>query len=196
MPQENWEIETRKTFPDIEKEHLTPWQKEAYDTTNPQLIHTLTTEQQNILREIEKAQTVEKRVIKFAKILDLCLLEPAISALFPIAWDRTIATISTLYLLAEWIRIWLSRQDCAKIFWIQIADAAIGSITGLWDIVDFVFTGNRYSAKIFSKHIEKLKKEALNKWIPKDQIDKIWQHEKRFTKFINAIKNRGKFPKK
>ena len=138
---------------------------------------------------MKKAQTIEQRVTLISKRLDKYGIE-AIASFIPAIWDTAMAIITTSYLIIEWYTIWLSLKDCLKILWYQILDAAIWSIPLAWDLVDFLFKSNKYSAKIFSKHLEKLKKAAKEKWISQEQIDNIWKRE---TKFIKAMDKYTKY---
>jgi hypothetical protein len=109
--------------------------------------------------------------------------------MIPAIWDLTPAVVSSCYLLIEWARIWLHRKDCLKILWYQTIDVIFGSIPVIWDVVDFFFKGNKYSAKVFNKHIEKLKKAAIEKWISQEEIDNMWNKEAKFLKAINKYTN-------
>jgi len=179
--------------PQIEsKEQETKHEKAIISNTNAKLAENLDMDKEKILKQIEAAKNAEDRVKLFAKRSDTFGLE-ALIWLFEEVWDVTPAIISTCYLLAEWIHIWLSRQDCLKILGYQTADVLIWAIPVIWDIADFFFKSNKYSAEIFSEHLEKLKKAAIEKWISQEEIDNIWKKETRFIKTMNKyIDNKSK----
>lgn len=153
-------------------------------STNETLRDNLDLDKERIRRQLEATKNVEDRVKLFSKRTDSYWLE-AIAWLIPAIWDLTPAIISSCYLITEWIHIWLPRQDCLKILWYQTADVLIWAIPIIWDIADFFFKWNKYSAKIFSEHLEKLKKAAKEKWISQEEIDKMWKKETRFIKTMN-----------
>ena len=142
------------------------------ENTNMELKENLSRDQLRIIRELRAAKDTEKRVRLFAKLTDKYWID-FIAWLIPILWDFTPAVVSTCYLLAEWIHIWLSRKDYLKILWYQTADLLVWSCPWIWDIADFFFKGNKYSSRLFSKHLEKLAEYAKQQWIPQDIIDKI-----------------------
>lgn len=157
--------------------------QEIKNETNSQLNDSLDMDKEKIIKQLKKAKNVEDRVKLFSKWTDSYGLE-AIISLVPEVWDLAPSIVSTCYLLAEWINIWLSRTDCLKILWYQTADILVGAIPGVWDVADFFFKSNKYSAKIFSQHLEKLKKAALEKWVSQEEIDNMWKKEE---KFIHAM---------
>lgn len=152
--------------------------------TNTDLKENLNIDKEKIRKQLQSAKNVEERVKLFSKRTDSYWLE-AIAWMIPGIWDLTPAVVSSCYLLAEWIHIGLPRWDCLKILWYQTADVVLGAIPVIWDIVDFFFKGNKYSAKIFSKHLEKLKKVAIEKWISPEEIENMWKKEERFIKAMN-----------
>lgn len=169
---------------EIDNAELSTTEDTIKSNTQTAVAETLDLDKQKILEKIRKAQNAEKRVKLFAKLTDKYWLE-AIVWIIPGLWDATTSTISTCYLLAEWIRIWLPRRRCLQILWYQVADAAIGWTSVLWDIADVLFKGNKYSAKIFSKHLEKLKKAAIKQGISQEEIDNIWKKEEKFIKTMD-----------
>ena len=175
-----------KKFPSqiINKESFNNLKEYITWNTNAELTENLDMNKEKILKQIEAAKTAEDRVKLFAKRSDTFWLE-AVAWIFEWIWDFTPATISTCYLLAEWFRIWLSWHDCLKILWYQTADALIGSIPVIWDITDFFFKSNKYSAEVFSNHLEKLKKTAIEKGISIEEINTICKKETRFIKVMD-----------
>lgn len=141
-------------------------------------------DKEEILKQLEAAKNAKDRVELFAKRTDTFWLE-AIVWLFEEIWDIAPAVICTCYLLAEWIHIWLSRKDCLKIVWYQAADTVIGAIPLVWDIADFLFKANKYSAEIFKNHLEKLKEAAKEKGATQEEINAICENEKVFIKAID-----------
>ena len=159
------------------------------ENTNEKIGENFDIDKEKIRKQLEAAKNVEERVKLFAKRTDSFWLE-AIVSMLPVVWDLTPSIVSTCYLLIEWIRVWLSRKDCLKILWYQAADVLVWAVPIIWDIADFFFKGNKYSSKVFSKHLEKLKKVALEKWISQTEIDKMWNREKRFIDTMNRYENR------
>lgn len=143
----------------------------------------LTSEQLKILEKLTKSNSIKERVKLFGKIMDTYGVEPLLS-LIPILGDIWINTIATIFLLSEWKKMWLSFGNMLKILGYQWTDATIWSIPVLWTIVDFFFKWSKRSAKIFEKHFEKLKKEAMKKWISPKAIEEIESKNKEFLKGI------------
>ena len=171
------------------KEHNNNSRESIAWNTSTDLWENLDMDKEKIKRQLENATNVEDRIKLFSKRSDSYGIE-AIAWMIPGIWDLTPSIISTCYLLSEWIHIWLPLEDCLKILWYQTADFIIGSIPVIWDIADFFFKWNKYSAKIFSQHIEKLKQAAKEKWISQEEIDNIWKKEKRFIRTIDKYINR------
>ena len=164
--------------------------------TKAAVAENLDLDKEKIIKQLNSAKNVEQRVKLFSKLTDTFWLE-AIMWIIPWVWDVTPALISTCYLLAEWIHIWLPWRRCLQILWYQTADAVIGLIPGIWDVADFFFKWNKYSAKIFSKHLEKLKRAAKEKGISQEEIDNIWKKEERFIKTMDRyVDNESKKKKK
>ncbi len=151
-------------------------ESKEYELKDPQ--------KKEILEKLAKSQSTKERVKLFWKVMDTYGVDPIIS-LIPELGDAWIGLIATTYLLVEWKRMWLSFWDMLKIVWYQSADLLIWAIPLLWDIADFFFKANKWSAKIFEKHFEKLKKEALAKWIDPQEIAKIETKNKVFLSAIN-----------
>lgn len=171
-PQENQELHEQENPELHEQEAKT--QKEIMDDID----------KEKILKQLEAAKNAKDRVELFAKRTDTFWLE-AIVWLFEEIWDIAPAAICTCYLLAEWIHIWLSRKDCLKIVWYQAADTVIWAIPLVWDIADFIFQANKYSAEIFKKHLEKLKEAAKEKGATQEEIDAICENEKIIIKAMD-----------
>lgn len=143
-----------------------------------------TPDQKEILRKLTKSRSTKERVKLFWKIMDTYGVDPIVS-LIPELGDAWISIIATTYLLVEWKNMWLKRKDMLKIVWYQSADILVGAIPLLGDISDIFFKANKRSAKIFEKHFEKLKKEALAKWIDPKEIENIEKQNKQFLAAIN-----------
>ena len=156
--------------------------------TNENLKDSFNTEKEKIKRQLKATKNVEERVKLFSKRTDTYWLE-AIAWFIPAIWDLTPAIVSTCYLIAEWVHVWLSWKDCLKILWFQSIDILVWAIPVVWDIADFFFKWNKYSAKIFSEHFEKLKKAAIKKWISQSEIDSMWKKEARFIKTMDKYAN-------
>ena len=154
------------------------------DKTNANLKENFDIDKEKIKKQLEATKNVEERVKLFSKRTDSYWLE-AIAWFIPAIWDLTPAIVSTCYLLTEWIHVWLSWKDCLKILWYQTLDVLVWAVPIIWDIADFFFKWNKYSAKIFSEHLEKLKKAALEKWVSQEEIDNMWKKEARFIKKMN-----------
>ncbi len=159
--------------------------------TSTDLDECLKLDKEEIRKQLKAAANVEKRVKLFSKWMDKYWID-AIAWMIPAIWDLTPAIISTCYLLSEWIHIWLSQQECLKILWYQLSDIFVWSIPFIWVVADFFFKWNKYSAEIFSRHLEKLKKAALEKWISQEEIDNMGKRESRFLSVLNYCLNKGK----
>lgn len=181
MPEE---MEISKDNSETKKEVKELDIQEIKNETNSQLNNSLDMDKGKIIKQLKKAKNVEERVKLFAKWTDSYGLE-AIAWFIPAIWDITPAIISTCYLLTEWINVWLSWKDCMKILWCQILDVFVWAVPIIWDIADFFLKWNRYSAKIFSEHLEKLKKAALEKWASQEEINNVWKNEARVIKTMN-----------
>ena len=136
------------------------------------------------IKQLEHAKLTEERVKLFSTWMDSYWLDGIIWAILPWLWDWASCVISSLYLLYEWSNLWFSTWECLKILWYQIADFTIWSVPLFWDIVDFFFTWNKFSAKVFSKHLKNLEKEAIKNWVTKNEIDRI---NKRWSIFQQLI---------
>ena len=167
-----------------DKESINSSEETVEESTKNNLTENLNMDKEKIRKQLEATQNVEDRVKLFAKRTDSYWLE-AIAWIIPGIWDLTPAIISSCYLITEWIHIWLPRQDCLKILWYQGLDILIWAVPIIWDIADFFFKWNKYSAKIFSEHLEKLKKAALEKGISQEEIDNMWKKEARFIKTMD-----------
>ncbi len=171
--------------PKIEdKEWSKSSEKTIKETTENDLTENLNMDKEKIKKQLEAAKNVENRVKLFSKRTDSYWLE-AIVWIIPAIWDLTPAIISSCYLIAEWIHIWLPWQDCLKILWYQGLDVLVWAIPIIWDIADFFFKWNRYSAQIFSEHLEKLKKAAIEKGISPEEINNMWKKEAIFIKTMD-----------
>ena len=132
----------------------------------------------------QKYSTVE-RVKMFGKIMDDYGVD-VIFSLIPALWDVGVSLISSLYLLYEGRKIGLPLKDTLKVLWYQGADILVGIIPALGDVADYFFKANKWSAQIFEKHFEKLKKEALKKGVSQSEIDEVMVNQKTFVKQMNV----------
>lgn len=146
-------------------------------------------EKQKLLVDIEKTKEIQDRVELFSKIMDTYGVDVVVS-LLPELGDAWSSIISTLFFLHQWKKIWLSTGDTLKIIWYQTADVFVGAIPVLWDIADYFFKANKRSANIFKKHFEKLKKEAIKKWIPPETLEHIQQNNDRFIEILSENKTK------
>lgn len=151
-----------------------------------QQIKNTTTEEQKIemLKKLEKAKSTQERVQLFGKVMDVYGVDVIISVL-PWLGDAWSSIVSSLYLLAEAQKIWLSGWDSLKILWYETADIVIWVIPVIWDIADYFFKANKRSADIFTKHFEKLKKEAIKKWVASEEIDVLENNNNKFIEIMN-----------
>lgn len=159
-----------------------------------QIAEKSTPEQKEILKKLTKSKSTKERVKLFWKIMDTYGVDPIIS-LIPELGDAWVSIMATTYLLVEWKNMWLKRGDMMKIIWYQSADMLVGTIPLLGDISDMFFKANKRSAKIFEKHFEKLKKEALAKWIEPKEIENIEKQNKVFLWAIHKTLDLKKNPK-
>jgi hypothetical protein len=108
-----------------------------------------------------------------------------IVSLIPELGDAWSSIASSLYLLWEAKKMWLSVRDSLKIVWYQTADIFVGAVPIIWDIADYFFKANKRSANIFTKHFKKLKKEAIKKWISLEEITAIENDNNKFIEIMN-----------
>lgn len=141
-------------------------------------------EQLEILQKLVKSQSTKERVKLFWKVMDTYWVDAVVS-LVPEFGDAWLSLVASSYLLVEWKRMWLRFIDMLKIIWYQSADILVWAVPLLWDIADYFFKANKWSAEIFEKHFEKLKKEALAKWVDAGEIAKIELKNKDFLDAIN-----------
>ncbi|MDR0651492.1 MAG: DUF4112 domain-containing protein, partial [Candidatus Peribacteria bacterium] len=74
-----------------------------------------------------------------------------------------------------------------KILGYQTADFAVGAIPILGDIADYFFKANKWSAKIFQKHFDKLQKRAIAQGISPADIEKMQINNAKFVKAMHAF---------
>ncbi len=152
-------------------------------------------EQKEILKKLAKSQSTKERVKLFWKVMDTYGIDPIVS-LIPELGDAGVSLLATTYLLVEWKRMWLKFGDMLKIVWYQSADILVWAIPLLWDIADYFFKANKRSAKIFEKHFEKLKQEAIAKWVAPSDIAKIELRNKDFLEALHKHMDNNKKEKK
>lgn len=131
---------------------------------------------EEVLEELARAKNIEQLVNVFAKWTDKYWLEAILSRI-PWLGDIGPALVSTCFLFYQWRKIWLWRKEMLKIFLYQAADFILWAIPYIWNVVDFFFKGNVYSARVFKKHVEKLKQLAIQKWATQEEIDSITRTE-------------------
>ena len=147
--------------------------------TNSKLKKDLDAEKEKMLEKLKKAKNIEERVQTFAKRTD----EYWIEAMIWMIPGLSIATgaIASNYLLAECIRMRLPLRDAFKILWYQFVDLLVWILP----FADFFYEWNKYSAKLFSDHLDKLKKAALERWISQEEIDKVTKREEQFIRAMD-----------
>lgn len=138
-----------------------------------------------MLKKLEKAKSTQERTKLFGKIMDTYGVDATVS-LIPELGDAGSSIVSSLYLLSEAKKMGLSMGECMKIVGYQTADVVVGAVPIIGDIADYFFKANKRSANIFTKHFEKLKKEALKKWITQEEIVKIEQNNGKFIQMMDA----------
>lgn len=137
-----------------------------------------------ILKQLGRVKSTTERINLFGKVMDTYWVDALVS-LIPELWDASSSITSSMYLLYEGQKMWLSGRDCLKILWYQTADVLVGAIPVIWDIADYFFKANKRSAKLFTKHFEKLKKEALKKWVSPTEIATLEKNNNKFIKVIS-----------
>ena len=144
----------------------------------------LNPEKEELLRELAKVKSTTERVELFGKIMDDFWVD-AVASVVPWLWDTWSSLAASLYLLAEWKRIGLSTIDSLKILWYQTADVIVWAIPVLWDVSDYFFKANKRSGNIFEKHFEKLKEEALRKWISSQEIENMEKNKFKLVEIMD-----------
>jgi len=137
-----------------------------------------------MLKKLEKAKSTQERVELFGKVMDTFWVD-AIVSLVPELGDAWSSIVSSLYLLSEAKKMWFSIREYLKIVWYQTADILVWAVPVIWDIADYFFKANIRSAKIFAKHFEKIKKEAIKKWVSWEEIIALENDNNMFIKMMN-----------
>ena len=150
----------------------------------PETPEYLNPEKEELLKELAKVKSTTERVELFGKIMDDFWVD-AVASVIPWLWDAWSSLAASLYLLAEWKRIWLSTTDSLKILWYQTADVVVWAIPVLWDVSDYFFKANKRSANIFDAHFEKLKKEASRKGLSSQEIENMNLNKSQLIEVIN-----------
>lgn len=143
-------------------------------------------EKAEILKKLVEMKSTVKRVKLFWEIMDEFWVD-VVAGLIPWLWDAWSSKAASLYLLAEWKRLWLSTKDSLKILGYQTTDALVWTIPIIWDISDYFFKANKWSAKLFEKHFEKLQKEAINKWISQKEIDDMISNKNKLITLMASV---------
>ena len=159
------------------------WLEKLKKEESQSILETLTPQKEELLKNLTKVNSTIERVKLFSKIMDDYGVD-AIASLIPWRWDLWSSIVSSLYLLAEWRKIWLSFSDSLKILGYQTTDTLIGFVPVIWDITDYFFKANKRSVKLFEKHFDKLKQHALEKGITEKEIQNMKQDKSKFIKFI------------
>ena len=173
----------------FEEAHNMPWYKESRQEHIRDIESRIKKEdKEEIMKKLAAAKNIDEKVKVFAKITDTFWLD-AIISLIPWVWDAGMAIASTLFLVYQWKRIWLSWKEIWKIIWYQAIDFAIWSIwwTVVWTIVDYFFKSNKYSSKIFEDHVKKLEEAARAKWATDEEIAQLWKKEKEFLRKVETV---------
>lgn len=186
---ENWENATENK--DTEQNNNEAYNRieDTSENTNENLKEDFGVSKEDILNQLSVAKNIEQNVKTFSKWADKYWIE-AILSWIPLLWDLWPALFSTCFLFYQWYKAWLTTQDMLKIFWYQAADFLVWSIPVAWNIVDFFFQSNKYSSRVFSEHVEKLKKLAIEKWASLEEIERIWYWEHQIMKKIAHLKGR------
>lgn len=173
----------------FEEAHSMPWYKESRQEHIRDIESRIKKEdKEEIMKKLSAAKNIDEKVKVFAKITDTFWLD-AIISLIPWVWDAGMAIASTLFLVYQWKRIWLSWKEIWKIIWYQAIDFAIWSIwwTVVWTIVDYFFKSNKFSSKIFEEHVKKLEEAAREKWATDEEIAQLWKKEKEFLRKVETV---------
>lgn len=190
-----------------------PWYREAQmehtQEIKAKMAEIMKPEEQKILEELKNAKDVEKRVQLFVTLTDKIPLD-ALAGIIPYYWDFGMSILSIVFLVYQWRKIWLSWKEIWKIVWYQVIDALIwvvGLTDIVWDIADYFFKANKYSAKLFTKKVKELEKLAEEKWIDPKQIEdkeneleselgNWWKKQAVLSKIIDIFKKRKNKKKK
>ena len=180
----------------FEEAHNMPWYKESRQEHIRDIESRIKKEdKEEIIRKLSAAKSIDEKVKVFAKITDTFWLD-AIISLIPWVWDAGMAIASTLFLVYQWKRIWLSWKEIWKIIWYQAIDFAIWFIlwriwwprkTTAWAIADYFFKSNKFSSKIFEEHVKKLEEAAREKWVTDEEIAQLWKNEKEFLRKVETV---------
>ena len=140
---------------------------------------------QDILGILNQSDIVVKRVKLFGKVMDDYGID-AIVSLIPAFWDAGASILSSLFLLYQGQRLWLSWKDLSKILVYQISDVLVWAIPMVGDVADYFFKANKKSAKLFDKHFEKMKQEALKQGVSQSEINQVVANTSAFSKKMDV----------
>jgi hypothetical protein len=139
---------------------------------------------EELLLQLTKIHSTQERVKLFGKVMDDYGADALVS-IIPEYWDISSSLVSTCYLLYEGSKVWFSLKDTLKILGYQTADILVGAVPVLWDIADYFFKANKWSAKIFQKHFEKIQKRTIAQGLSKSDIQKMQADNAKFVKAMN-----------
>lgn len=158
-----------------------PWFKEAQkkhnDEIRARIAAMMKPEDQKLLEDLKNAKDIERRVQLFVTLTDKIPLD-ALAWIIPYYWDIGMSVLSTVLLINWWRKIWLEWKEIWKIVWYQIVDAVIwliGLSDIIWNIADYFFKANKYSAKFFTQKVQELERQAKEKWIDPKKIEGVEQ---------------------
>ncbi|MCX6823244.1 MAG: DUF4112 domain-containing protein [candidate division SR1 bacterium] len=137
-----------------------------------------------MMKELKIAKSTTERVNLFGKVMDTYGVD-ALVGLIPALGDASSSIASSMYLLYEGQKMGLSSRDSLKILGYQTADALVGVVPVIGDIADYFFKADKRSAELFTKHFEKLKKEALEKGVSSAEIAALEENNNKFIKVIS-----------
>ena len=149
------------------------------------------TDQEESLQKLEEAYVITKQIDKFATVMDTYGID-ALASLLPGAGDAITATLSGAYLLKKANQIELTKKDKRKIVITKIKDTLVGLIPVLGDILDYFYKSNKISLKLFEKKVIELEKNARQKGVSEESIQKLKQELNivgKYTEKIQKIKS-------
>ena len=144
-------------------------------------------EKARMLAKLKQAHSIKEQALLFGKWADDYGLEVAVS-LVPGYGDAVASIVCSLYFLYQGLRMNLPIWNIVKILGLQAFDFAVGLMPVVGDGADYFFKANKWSAKLFAQHFEKLTQEAIEQeFVTKADIEHMQHNDAKFVKAMNVI---------
>ncbi len=142
------------------------------------------TEHKQMIATLQEAWSAKDQVEIYAKYMDKYGID-WILWMIPVLWDAWVATISSMFMLYQANKMWFGMFDKAKLLSYQAVDFVAWSIPFVWWLLDFFgVKSNNRSAELFEEAYEDALRQAEEKWVTKDIINKFAQEKKTFDEHL------------